>query len=153
MPGPSVFPSGEPGVSGDFWVPTILFSALSTPRGHISNDIYVCSRFPHLSLPTSHPWPHSLPSRTSCGVPFLSSASVSTSVSPTQASWVSSQLQPLTPGPPLHITTPSGHALALTAQQQHLVSFLTDSQAHRKSTTLVPTSQALDCEIRKHVFI
>lgn len=26
----------------------------------------------HVSLPTSHPWPHSLPYCTSCGVPFLS---------------------------------------------------------------------------------
>lgn len=54
-------------------VPTILlFSTLSTPHGHISNDIYVCSRSPHLSLPTSHPWPHSLPYCTSCSVPLLS---------------------------------------------------------------------------------
>lgn len=53
-------------------VPTILFSTLSTPCGHTSNDAYVCSRLPHVSLPTSHPWPHSLPYCTSCGVPFLS---------------------------------------------------------------------------------
>ena len=29
MPGPSVFPSGEPGVSGDFWAEDIIYVLLN----------------------------------------------------------------------------------------------------------------------------
>ena len=77
VPGPSVFPSGDPGVSGDFWAQPIRAGSLRYPRGsqggrsrgpHHPGKMGLCTAPVGPAVPLERGAGHSCDQKSHCGL-------------------------------------------------------------------------------------